>query len=217
MVSTPVLYHGARVLHEFRLPVMDSQPEFRAQREVQTEAPPVMKQDTRPNAIAESFLRSIRENFMCPICWDILATPVTYCPEGHAVCAYCLLQSSLYQGFDTCLICRTKSSVPGHCPFIYLRQTQDTVVSLMEGIAREFRDISAGDGEPQDQELRSYARGHIWENWKLRSRDSSDRYHRRVDFVHVGRVVSWARGQLGGSARLPSTIGASSQLPIVID
>lgn len=58
---------GARVLHEFRLPVMDSQPEFRTQREVQTESPLVMKQDTRPNVIAESFLRSIRANFMCPM------------------------------------------------------------------------------------------------------------------------------------------------------
>lgn len=44
------------------------------------------------------------------------------------------------------------------------------MVFLMEAIAREFRDISAGDGEPQDQELRSYACGHIWDNWKLRSR-----------------------------------------------
>lgn len=62
----------------------------------------------------------------------------------------------------------------------------------------------------------------------LSCRDSSDRYHRvgltilheirqvrqRVDFVHVGRVVSWARGQLGGSAQPPSTIGASSRLPM---
>ncbi|KAG2048912.1 hypothetical protein BDR06DRAFT_975621 [Suillus hirtellus] len=203
MVSTPVLYHGARVLYEFRLPMLDSQPQFRAHQEVQTESPPSMRQDTRPNAIAESFLQSIQAHYMCPI-----VTPVTYCPEGHAVC------------FDNCLICRTKSSVPGNCPFIYLRQTQDAVVSLMEGIAREFRDVSTGDGEPRDQELRSYACGPIWDNWKLRSRVGLTILHeirqvrRQLDFAHVGRVVSWARGQLGGSARPRPAIGASSQLPM---
>jgi hypothetical protein len=81
-----------------------------------------------------------------------------------------MLQSALHRGFDTCLICRTKSSVPGDCPFIYLRQTQDAVTFLMEGIAREFCDVSAEDEEPGDQELKSYARGHIWNDWKLRSR-----------------------------------------------
>ncbi|KAG1868936.1 hypothetical protein DFJ58DRAFT_723344 [Suillus subalutaceus] len=56
MVSTPVLYHGARVLREFQLPILDTQPEFQAQQEVQTESAPAMKWDMEPNALTESFL-----------------------------------------------------------------------------------------------------------------------------------------------------------------
>ncbi|KAG2362868.1 hypothetical protein BDR07DRAFT_1484227 [Suillus spraguei] len=170
MVSTPTLYHGARVLREFQLPAMDPQPKFQVEQEVQTESPPVILQRVRPNAIAESLLRTIKAQFMCPVCWDILVVPVTYCPEGHAVCAYCLLQSALHRGFDTCLICRTASSVPGNCPFIYLRQTQDAVGFLMERISQEFQDVSDEELEPQDEELRSYARGAMWDLWKLRNR-----------------------------------------------
>jgi hypothetical protein len=89
---------------------------------------------------------------------------VTYCPEGHAACVYCLLQYALHQDFETCPVCRTTTAVPGDLPFIYLRQTQDVVVSLMEGIAREFRDV------PSEDELRSYACGPIRDNWQVRSR-----------------------------------------------
>ncbi|KAG1853981.1 hypothetical protein F4604DRAFT_1932950 [Suillus subluteus] len=215
MVSTPVTYHGAPVLHEFQLPVLDSQPEFQAQQEVQTEPTlpiPAMKQDMpKHNALAESFLRSIQANFMCPICWDVIVALVTYCPEGHAVCVYCLLQTSLRQGFDRCPICRSNSSVPGNCPFIYLRGTQDAAVSLMEGIAREYRNVSEEDKDSQDEELRSYACGPIWDHWKVRSRVGLAVLHdirqvqREVDFVDVGRVVSRARAQLAASAQLPST------------
>ncbi|KAG1771571.1 hypothetical protein EV702DRAFT_1048924 [Suillus placidus] len=207
MVSKPVLYHGARVLHEFQLPVLDSQPEFQTQQEVQTEPPPptpAIKHD-RPkhNALAESFLRSIQANFICPI-----VTPVTYCPEGHAVC------------FERCPICRSNSSVPGDCPFIYLRGIQDATESLMEGIAREFREVSDEDKESQDEELRSYARGPTWDHWKVRSRvglailRDIRQVRRQVDFVDVGRVVSWARGQLAASAQPSSAAGASAQLPM---
>jgi hypothetical protein len=40
----------------------------------------------------------------------------------------------------------------------------------MEGIAREFCDIPEGDRESEDEELRSYARGPVWDHWKVRSR-----------------------------------------------
>ncbi|KAG1838463.1 hypothetical protein DFJ58DRAFT_846071 [Suillus subalutaceus] len=210
MVSTPVTYHGAPVLYEFQLPVLDSQPEFQVQQEVQTEPTlptPAMKQAMpKHNALAESFLRSIQANFICPIAGDIL-------PRGAC---------------GLCPICRSNSSVPGNCPFIYLRGTQDAAVSLMEGIAREFRDVSEEDKDSQDEELRSYARGTIWDHWKVRSRVGLAVLHdirqvrREVDFVDVGRVVSWARAQLAASAQpaasaqLPSTVGASAQLPIHI-
>ncbi|KAG2335540.1 hypothetical protein BDR05DRAFT_425657 [Suillus weaverae] len=228
MVSKPVSYHGARVLHEFQLPVLDSQPEFQTQQEVQTEPPPptpAIKHDgPKHNALAESFLRSIQANFICPICWEVLVAPVTYCPEGHAVCAYCLLQTALRQGFDRCPICRSNSSVPGDCPFIYLRGIQDAAVSLMEGIAREFREVSDEDEESQDEELRSYAHGPIWDHWKVRSRVGLAILHdirqirRQVDFVDVGRVVSWARAQLAASASASaqpsSAAGTSARLPM---
>jgi hypothetical protein len=67
-------------------------------------------------------------------------------------------------------VCRSPSSVPGDPPYIYLRVIQDTVVSLMDGIAKEFVDVSAEDGESQEDELRSYACGPIRENWEARSR-----------------------------------------------
>lgn len=37
---------------------------------------------------------------------------------------------------------------------------------------------------------------------------------RQVDFVDVKRAVTWARTQLEASAPLPSTVGASAQLPM---
>jgi hypothetical protein len=38
---------------------------------------------------------------------------------------------------------------------------------LMEGIAQEYSDVSAGDEEPREQELKSYVHRHIWNDWKL--------------------------------------------------
>ncbi|KAG2081862.1 hypothetical protein BD769DRAFT_1683586 [Suillus cothurnatus] len=91
----------------------------------------------------------------------------------------------------------------------------------MEGIAREFCDVSAEDEEPGDQELKSYARGHIWNDWKLRSRVGSTvlreirQVRGQVDFLDVGRVVSWARGQLRASAPPPTRIGAPAPPPSI--
>ncbi|KAG1890708.1 uncharacterized protein F5891DRAFT_986805 [Suillus fuscotomentosus] len=142
----PVVDHEARVVKVFQLPVMDSQPQFWAQQEVQTEppSPPTEQGVHEVNAQAENLLQLIQANFMCPI-----VAPATYCPEGHAACIYCLMQSALHQGFERC---------------------PDAVVSLMDGISREFVDISTEDGESQEDELRSYARGPIRDNWQVRSR-----------------------------------------------
>jgi hypothetical protein len=81
-----------------------------------------------------------------------------------------MLQLSVHQGFDRCPLCRLKSSVLGNRPFIYLMEKQHTVEALMEGIAREFHEDSAEGGEAQYEELRSYARGTVWNDWRIRLR-----------------------------------------------
>lgn len=67
-------------------------------------------------------------------------------------------------------MCRTPSSVTGNPPFIYLRAIQNAVVSLMDGIAREFVDVPAQDRKSEEEELRSYACGSIRDDWHARSR-----------------------------------------------
>ncbi|KAG2123856.1 hypothetical protein DEU56DRAFT_917263 [Suillus clintonianus] len=208
MVSMPVVNHEALVVKVFRLPVMDSQPQFWAQQEVQTEppSPPTQQVVHQANAKAENLRKLIEANYMCPICLDVLAAPVTYCAEGHA-------------------------PLRGDHLFIYVRVIQDAVVSLMDGIAREFVDVSAEDGESQEDELRSYASGPMRDNWELRSRvglqmiDDLRRY-RTVGSQDVARVVAWARSQLSASSPPPavstsaqpaSTAGTSAELPIMLD
>ncbi|KAG1770821.1 hypothetical protein EV702DRAFT_1202295 [Suillus placidus] len=212
MLSTPVLYHGARVVRVFQLPRLDSQPAFQ---EVQT--PPTPAADPGPpgsNSLAASFLKLIQEHFQCPICWDVLVAPVTYCSSGHAACVYCTLSSaiSLSLGVTKCVLCRSPNVVPGGCPFIYLRQTQDSVVSLMEGIAREFQDTP-----PENSELRSYACGALRDDWQRRSRVGRLLMHDVQQLrgpltpTEASRMVSLARLQLQGEG-----VG-SAQLPIEID
>ncbi|KAG1759659.1 hypothetical protein EDD22DRAFT_849100 [Suillus occidentalis] len=107
---------------------MESQPQFWAQQEVQTEPPSLPSSPTewgvhKANVQAENFLQLIQANYICPI-------------------------------FGRCSVCWSPSSVPGDPPYIYLRVIQDTVVSLMDRIVKEFIDVSAKDGESQEDELR---------------------------------------------------------------
>ncbi|KAG1907896.1 uncharacterized protein F5891DRAFT_997674 [Suillus fuscotomentosus] len=208
MLSTPILYHGARVVRVFQLPRLDSQPAFQVPQEVQT--PPAPAADQGPpgsNFLAASFLKLIQEHSQCPI-----VAPVTYCSSGHAACVYCTLSSAISLGVTKCVLCRSPNVVPGGCPFIYLRQTQDFVVSLMEGIAQEFQDTPR-----ENPELRSYACGALRDDWKQRNRVGRLLIHDIQQLrgpltpTEASRMVLLARLCLQGEG-----VG-SAQLPIKID
>ncbi|KAG1880509.1 hypothetical protein C8R48DRAFT_684342 [Suillus tomentosus] len=216
MLSTPELYHGARVVRVFQLPWQDPQPAFQVSQEVQTLPAPAADQGPPgSNSLAASFLKWIQEHFQCPICWDILVAPVTYCSSGHAACVYCTLSSAISLGVTKCVLCRSPNVVPGDCPFIYLRQTQDFIVSLMEGIAQEFQDTPR-----ENPELRSYACGALRDDWKRRNRVGRLLIHDIQQLrgpltpTEASRMVLLARlclqGEGVGSARLPIEIDSLS-------
>ncbi|KAG2126341.1 uncharacterized protein EDB93DRAFT_1109693 [Suillus bovinus] len=167
MLSTPVLYHGARVVRVFQLPRLDSQPAFLDSQEVQT--PPAPAADPGPpvsTSLAASFLNLIQEHFQCPMV------------------AHSLMGQMLG------------------------RPTQNFVVSLMEGIAREFRDTP-----PENPELRSYACGALRDDWQRRNRVGRLLIHDIQQLrgpltpTEASRMVLLARlrlqGEGVGSAQLP--------------